>query len=244
MSDFVYKRADRKRRDRAWLRNLRRARRRVSRPIVRWLAPKLVRALARSWRAEVLHPERRERAAYGESGVILAFWHGRMLAAFSQFMDDDLTILVSVSGDGGLAVDLLAAFGCEIIRGSSSGRGARAMREMLGALRADASLVVTPDGPRGPLHKIEPGIAFLARETGLPILPVGFAAERAWHLNSWDNYTIPAPRTRVLAAFGEPLRVEPSASSTELTRVRAALGATLIDLEREAFAQLGAEVDF
>jgi hypothetical protein len=117
------------------------------------------------------------------------------------------------------------------------------MREMLTALGQDAKLVVTPDGPRGPLHKMEPGIAFLARETGLPILPVGFAASRAWYMRSWDNYTVPKPRSRVVAAYGEPVWVAPRARAEELARTRAAVGEALVALEREAFAHLGQEPD-
>ena len=47
----------------------------------------------------------------------------------------------------------------------------------------------------------------MARATGYPIIPIGFAANRAWHLSSWDAFTIAKPFSRVAIVYGEPLRV-------------------------------------
>ncbi|MCP3917891.1 MAG: lysophospholipid acyltransferase family protein [bacterium] len=242
LTEREYTRSDRERRDRSWLRAMRRARRAVAEPLVRGLGARGLRGLVKTWRVEALHPERRDRARAGHGGCIVVFWHGRMIPAFSQFMEDELTILVSVSDDGGLAVDLLERFGFEIVRGSSSKRGLRAMREMLDVLAGERTIVITPDGPRGPQHKVEPGLAYLARITGHPILPVGFATDAAWHLKSWDHFTIPKPRARVVAAFGEPVWVEPGAKGADLAATREAVGETLLALEREAAAELGLEV--
>ena len=47
------------------------------------------------------------------------------------------------------------------------------------------------------------------REWGVEraIVPLGMVADRAWHASSWDRFTVPKPRARVVIAFGEPIHV-------------------------------------
>ena len=59
-------------------------------------------------------------------------------------------------------------------------------------------MVITPDGPIGPRHSINAGIAWLARETGLPILTAAVTCDRAWRLRNWDRHLIPKPRAKLV----------------------------------------------
>ena len=59
---------------------------------------------------------------------------------------------------------------------------------------------------------MQPGVARLAHRTGLPVVPVGIAAGRAWEFSSWDRFLVPAPFTDVATAVGRP--IEPSAYAT------------------------------
>jgi lysophospholipid acyltransferase (LPLAT)-like uncharacterized protein len=52
---------------------------------------------------------------------------------------------------------------------------------------------------------VQPGVGLLARRSGLPVSPVGMAADRAWVFNSWDRFMVPAPMARVGMAFGIPI---------------------------------------
>jgi hypothetical protein len=91
-----------------------------------------------------------------------------------------------------------------VIRGSSSHTGARALRDYYEALVKDAvSPVVTPDGPRGPRFKFKPGAVLLAQMSGRPMLPMAYAASRAW-LIKWDKFVIPVPFSRIVIAIGPP----------------------------------------
>ncbi|MEZ6017115.1 MAG: lysophospholipid acyltransferase family protein [Planctomycetota bacterium] len=242
---WEYERADRAQRNQPWRRRFRHWRRRASRPLVLFIVPALVRVLSWTWRKRALHPERRGEFLTGGQSCIGVLWHGRMLAAVPQFRDVDVRVLVSMSGDGQLAVDLLQRFGYGTLRGSTNKSGSRALREMLGSLRDDVvTVAITPDGPRGPRHAVSRGPAFLARETGLPILPVGIAVDRAWYAKSWDRFTIPKPFARVCVAYGEPLRIAPDASDEELALVGERIRAALQGAEREAFASLGRPIDW
>jgi lysophospholipid acyltransferase (LPLAT)-like uncharacterized protein len=207
-------------------------------------APSLLRLLARSWRVEIQGEEHRHAVAR-RAGYIVWMWHGRMLIGLSLFSDrGGVRVLVSPSRDGDLAQELLLASGFKTLRGSSSRGGANAVREMLGHLDQGEGLVITPDGPRGPRHSTKPGLAWMARTTGFPILPLGMVADRAWHAASWDRFTIPKPRARVVARFGPARSVPPDADDEELARITSELRRTTVGLEREAFAHLGVAVDW
>lgn len=209
----------------------------------RTIAPWTLRLYSATWRYQTLEPARRAEAVGLGRGVILALWHGRMLVAIPPYRGQDMTILVSGSEDGNLSEALLDGYGYRIIRGSSSRGGARALRAMLGALHAGSTVVVTPDGPRGPRHTMNPGVAWMARATGFAVLPTGFAAQRAWRLSTWDRYVIPKPWSRVVLAYGQPIRVSREGGSEELERATARIQSEILAAERSAFRHLGREPD-
>lgn len=225
------------------LRRFRDWRRRLLSRLAAWLVPWLVRALAGTWRVSwcgaglpLLH---------ATAPAVLAVWHGRMLAAMplTHHRGRGMTVLVSPSGDGDLVLGALSHFGYRVVRGSTSRRGARALRDLGTALAAGQKVVLTPDGPRGPMHSMNVGSAWLARAAGVPILPVGIAVDRAWQLRSWDRFTIPKPFARLLVCHGEPLAVPVDASDQELEAVAATLREALLAAEAAAAAALASPRD-
>ena len=223
----------------------RRCRRRVGNWLLGLLAPALLRLLAFTWRVQ-----RRTGPGWqlltSDQPWLVAMWHGRMLTGLPMRMHRgrSIGVLVSPSDDGNLATRALRLFGYVPIRGSLSRGGARALREMTDTLQEGRQLVVTPDGPRGPRHSMNVGLHWLARNTGAPILPVGFACDRAWRLRSWDRFTIPKPFARLVVNYGDPQPIAAAASDSELEALAAKLRTRLIALEREAFAELGTAPDF
>ena len=47
------------------------------------------------------------------------------------------------------------------------------------------------DGPRGPARKVQPGVVWLAKLTGNPVVPFHMEASSYWSLKSWDRTQIP-----------------------------------------------------
>jgi len=222
----------------------RKFRRKVGAALIESLAPLVLRAIARTWRVERI----------GEPGQVLmksdrpwicTMWHGRMLTMMPIRLHcrRGLSVLVSPSDDGGLAKRALDKFGYQVVRGSLSKRGARAMREMHEVLEQGGQLVITPDGPRGPRHSINTGAAWLARATGAPILPCSVAMSKAWRFRSWDRMTIPKPFARVCVHYGDPVEVDKDCSDEQLEQLSAQLREQMMQRERDAFAHLGVACD-
>jgi lysophospholipid acyltransferase (LPLAT)-like uncharacterized protein len=119
-----------------------------------------------------------------------------------------ISVLVSQSRDGELIARTVARLGIDSSRGSSSRGGIVGMRSLLRKAAEGWDIAFTPDGPRGPLREVQPGVILAAAATGLPIQPVAIAASRAKLLRSWDRFLVPLPFSAVHFVYGEPLVVE------------------------------------
>ena len=92
-----------------------------------------------------------------------------------------------------------------MIRGSSTHTGARALRDYYQALVHEGiSPSITPDGPRGPPWKFKPGAILLSQMSQRPMIPMAYAASRAWKIK-WDRFVIPMPFARIAIVVGAPV---------------------------------------
>jgi lysophospholipid acyltransferase (LPLAT)-like uncharacterized protein len=138
---------------------------------------------------------------------IWALWHETILMSVWYHRDQDVHVMISASRDGELISTIGKFFGYTAVRGSSSKGGREATREMLDYLKQGKRCAITPDGPRGPRRQMKMGAVQIARLTGCPVVPFGFAAEHYWRLKSWDQFIIPKPFSRAVFVYGEPIRV-------------------------------------
>ncbi|HSU80799.1 MAG TPA: lysophospholipid acyltransferase family protein [Thermoanaerobaculia bacterium] len=139
---------------------------------------------------------------------ILAFWHRHLLLMPYAYRGRRISVLVSQSKDGELIARTVAHLGIDSSRGSSSRGGIAGMRSLLRKAAEGWDIAFTPDGPRGPLREVQPGVILAAAATGLAVLPVAIAASRAKLLRSWDRFLVPLPFSKVHIVYGEPLTVE------------------------------------
>jgi len=169
--------------------------------------------------------EELERVLYsdGRSHLVL-LWHNRLFAATAvvgrlKLVEKNMGALISASRDGAWLADFMHTLGILPIRGSSSRRGATAIRQLLHHMRDGHSVVITVDGPRGPCYQAQAGAAMLVSTTQAPVMLLGFEVESAFTLKSWDRFIVPFPFTRVRIKLD---RIE-SPCSTEETRERKAI---------------------
>jgi lysophospholipid acyltransferase (LPLAT)-like uncharacterized protein len=178
--------------------------------------------------------------------LVPCYWHQHLLYCGKFLVEQrerGLTVgwLISPSVDGELGAMMLRRFGAVIIRGSSTHTGARALRDYYQALTHDnVSPVITPDGPRGPRFKFKPGALLLAQMSGRPILPMSYAASRAW-LVKWDKFVIPLPWSRIAIALGPPCYVPRVTDAKSLVQLQARLEGELKRLFGVARAALAAD---
>jgi lysophospholipid acyltransferase (LPLAT)-like uncharacterized protein len=169
-----------------------------------------VRALYATLRVSVKGEDQFEMLRQDHGGVLLVTWHGQSLIPIARSRGRGYTGMVSLSRDGDLLTECFHRLQWNVIRGAAGRGGALAARAAVKVLsRPGAVLAVTPDGPRGPTRKVHPGVVFLARKSGKPLIPVGISVKRAWRARSWDRFLIPKPFSRAVWLFGEPIFVTP-----------------------------------
>ena len=136
-----------------------------------------------------------------KQSLIVVFWHNRLFfiaAMRARFRPwSKMNGLVSPSSDGAWLAAFFKTLGIGTVRGSTSRRGGRAMMEIYRKLSAGEDIAITPDGPRGPRYKFNPGAALLAQKTHCPIVLIGSEYSRAIRLKSWDGFIIPLPFSKV-----------------------------------------------
>jgi lysophospholipid acyltransferase (LPLAT)-like uncharacterized protein len=195
----------------------------------------LVRAIGATLRIE----------AHGEEhlnepgGKILAGWHGRSFLAPLRWRNRGWYVLVSNSSDGEIMARLFQKFGFKILRGSTGRGGARAAIECARVLREGATLIYSPDGPRGPSHVMGEGTIWLAQKGRAKIIPAGTSATRRKLLRSWDRYQLPMPFAKGVLKLGEPISVPEQMTDREHEAVRKRAEEALDEVEAQAEALAG-----
>ena len=129
-----------------------------------------------TWRIE--GAEHVDRLFREEKRVILAFWHAQQLMMPLALPGLEAHVLISQHRDGELIRRIVARFGLDAVRGSSTRGGAEAFRQLIRLGRSGGNLVLTPDGPKGPRQVAKVGVVQLARATGLPIIPMAFGCSK------------------------------------------------------------------
>ncbi|MSQ93544.1 MAG: DUF374 domain-containing protein [Gemmataceae bacterium] len=155
-----------------------------------WFDPKL----------EPLNPSLRERYIY-------AMWHEQLLGMLAFRSAAPVTVLVSQSAEGDLLAQMLARFGVNTVRGSSTHGALDTVHEVLD-LNMQSHLIVASDGQRGPRQDVKRWLVYLSAWTNLPIVPLGLAFRRAWRAKSWDRMAVPVPGTK-LHLVGGPIITVP-----------------------------------
>ena len=176
------------------------------------------------------------RDRYGN--MIFAFWHNRFFFMSYGYRHipgkNKAVVMISRSRDGEYLHSLLDGLGFETVRGSTSRGGGEAVRRFARLVRSGCDGCIAPDGPRGPLYKVQPGAVMLSRLTGKPILPATFLTKRHIRLKSWDGFYIPIPFSRGVLILGDPVIIERDANEERRREKETELQEKLLALNREA----------
>lgn len=143
--------------------------------------------------------------------ALIAIWHNQLLLLPSLvrkfFPLTPISVLISNSRDGDIPAAFAATFEqVYAIRVSHKNRHS-ALLTMIDVLKQKHLVLLTPDGPKGPMYKIKPGVLFGAKTCGVPIITLSWNASRCIRLNSWDRFCIPLPFSKIQVYISEPLMI-------------------------------------
>ena len=155
-----------------------------------------------------------------------------------------IDILISKHRDGDMIADLIKLHGFNSIRGSTNNPNKEkeknsliSVRKILKSLKNNISIGITPDGPRGPRHKVGEGTINISRISNKKILPMSLACKKKWILNTWDKFIIPKPFNEICIVWGEPLA--PQFDKIDISTQQRNLEESLISITKLASNHIG-----
>lgn len=202
-----------------------------------------LRLALRTTRWTVEAPDETARRLFAPDGgsAIVAFWHeflplspALLWHARRTRPSMAMTVLISRHRDGRLITDIVRRWNVQAVAGSSEHRpgvktqggakgGATALRGLLALLRQGSVVTITPDGPRGPRRRLQPGVARLAALSQAPVFAVAACCRPGRRLGSWDRMRLPLPFGRGRIVCSEPLPVEARQWEAAMPVIAAAL---------------------
>ena len=170
---------------------------------------------------------------------LLCVWHGRMLVPIFVHRNQGIIAMISQHADGEMVMRIVKKLGYGAVRGSSKRGGKAAFSDRLDKLSKGNVGAMLPDGPTGPRHHLKKGTLMLASQSGVPLVPITFAAKSCRQLNSWDRFLVPLPFTRCVVYYDEPIHVPADIPAEEIEPWRKKIEDVMINLVIAAERHLG-----
>jgi lysophospholipid acyltransferase (LPLAT)-like uncharacterized protein len=143
-----------------------------------------------------------------ENGLFFAIWHNRLAYSMYIFGNYKNTFgLTSPHSDGKIIGKLVLMMNHKIIKGSTNKNSNSAVKEIIKQITNGSKIVVTPDGPRGPIYKNGSVITKIANKYNKKLIPVSCHASSYFELKSWDKMMIPKPFSKITVVIGKPLEL-------------------------------------
>ncbi|MDQ7843190.1 MAG: hypothetical protein QN141_09435 [Armatimonadota bacterium] len=176
--------------------------------------------------------------------VLIVVWHGKGLLPVFFLQGLPLVIYSSQTRQGRipalsryvrqLTLASLQHLGYQVLDAAKFGSESRGVIRLLQYLERGRGGMIAADGPGGPVFRAKPGAAYVAKKTGVALVPVGAAIRDPVALDSWDRFEIPRAFTKAVITIGEPLEVPEDADEAELEGFSRRLEDVLNDLTTQA----------
>jgi lysophospholipid acyltransferase (LPLAT)-like uncharacterized protein len=155
--------------------------------------------------------------SYHKNGApfVVCLWHDRlMMAPCAWKWKKRLHVLASNHTDGRLIARVVENFSMPAVFGSTGKNGMAAAKKLIKLVKSGEYVAIIPDGPKGPRHKLSPGVVAVSRLTKADILPFSFCVKRFYRFNSWDKFILVWPFNRGVMVWGKPI---PAAELAEMS---------------------------
>lgn len=174
--------------------------------VLPWTAWLFYRMWSATWRLECIESEGLKRAKENGEPLVFAHWHGDELKVMPLITPYKIATMTSTSKDGQLIDFAIRRLGGATSRGSSTRGGVSALKGLIRLMGEGYRASMAVDGPKGPLHRVKPGVFELSRLSKAKVVPTGAATDRAIVFQkSWNKAELPKPFAKITVWFGEPL---------------------------------------
>ncbi len=187
--------------------------------------------------------ERWETILKENTPVLLTAWHNRVFYLSIMIKREivrrgfKLAIMTSLSKDGQIGAAMGMISGARVVRGSPSRGGTEGFRRFYRLMKKEGySIVILPDGSKGPKYEAKMGVVVMAQLTKCPIIPMSFSADRYWEIPSWDKMIIPKPFARISVVIGDDILVDRDADEQALESSRKSVEQVLMEMNARAKA--------
>jgi len=126
-------------------------------PVAAAIGPTLIKTLAATWRFRERGKENWRPLWDAKLPFIFVLWHSRILPLLALHKREAVVVLISRHRDAGYLADLAEQWGYRPVRGSTQRGGEVGLLGIVRALQGGAVVALTPDGPRGPAERVQPG---------------------------------------------------------------------------------------
>jgi lysophospholipid acyltransferase (LPLAT)-like uncharacterized protein len=157
--------------------------------------------------------------------VVYVFWHRYLPYLSLHFGGRGCWMLVSRGASMKTMARWCERQGLRLARGTVGDGGRTALLTLQEALAAGDSVAMAVDGPAGPAWRAKRGCVELAREAGVPLVPVTYDSRIGFELPRWDAQLIVLPFDRITVRYGTPIAVGQRTTREVLADLHAGLDA-------------------
>jgi len=160
--------------------------------------------------------------------AIYAFWHNRLaMMPFARPKKVKVNVLISDHRDGKIIAKTMKIFNFNIISGSSTRNSYNAIKNIIKFSKLNQTIVITPDGPKGPKNQINSNIVAISSLCQKYIIPVTYSCSKAFILKSWDRLIIPKLFNKLIIIYGSPLKPEKKLNEQQIEKLNNQLATKL-----------------
>ena len=95
------------------------------------VAGRFIRLLKKTVKLTIIGDENLQKLINADGKAIFVVWHGNIIIPIMRHIDDGVVVLASEHGDGEIIANVLSSLGFDLIRGSTTRGGSRALKDMV-----------------------------------------------------------------------------------------------------------------
>ena len=144
-----------------------------------------------------------------DTPVIYCIWHHDLVPYFGVFSKVSKQVWMNHPAWYMKPVHVMLKFtGVEhICLGSSGNSGKAALDNVVSFLKEGYTTTIASDGPAGPPQILKPGVLWMSRDAGVPVVPLRFVCRGAFRIGGWDRKFMPWIFSEIEVIAGESIQV-------------------------------------